>query len=270
MAASLEAMTLTNTPLKNTTPVNENKIASEGHKLTPTQRTYPVAHLSFETVGENELFVSIETERLQLNSISDQHTKEYLELFADPNVVAKFGDGKPKDPNVFKDRVVNWIARWKNKNPFSALAVSLKKSELPSTGLSAGPGAGAETVDSPFIGNVILGGADPAKVRIEDQELYASELAYLFHTRSWGKGFGTEAVTAVVQDYAPALADRHYRVNNNAFEAICATSRVDNPGSRKILLFQGMKRIGETFKFGANRDEFAISIESIKSNHRKA
>lgn len=44
-----------------------------------------------------------------------------------------------------------------------------------------------------------------------------------------------------------------------------ATSRQDNPASRKILLFQGMKKIGETFKFGAQRDEFAISIESIKS-----
>lgn len=174
--------------------------------------------------------VTIETDRLQLESISDKHTKEYLELFGDAAVVAKYGDGKPKDPTTFKDRVANWVGRWKTNNPFSALAVSLKKSELPSTGISAGSALNAGSMNTSistseefqsFIGNVILGGADPAKVKIDEQELNASELAYIFHTKSWGKGFGSEAVTAVVQDYAPELANKQYRVNNNAFQAIC-------------------------------------------------
>lgn len=280
MATRLEDMVSSDlTKNSDSTSTLENKKDAELEKLSATKKRYPKAHLSFETEGENELRVTIETERLQLESISDRHTKEYLELFADPAVVAKFGDGKPKDPTTFKDRVTNWVGRWKSNNPFSALAVSLKKSELPSTGISPGTSLGANSTNASlstsaefqaFIGHVILGGADPAVVKIEDQELNASELAYLFHTKSWGKGYGTEAVTAVVQDYALEMAKKEYRVNNNAFQAICATSRQDNTASRKILLFQGMKKIGETFKFGAQRDEFAISLESIKAAQKKA
>lgn len=258
----------------------ENKKEIEGEQIASSaiKKSYASSHISFEKEGENELRVTIETEGLQLESINDHHTKEYLELFADPKVVAKFGDGKPKDPNVFKDRVANWVGRWKSNNPFSALAVLLKKSELPSSDIPRTTSVKVNSLDrlssnsedsQPFIGHVILGGADPALVKIDEQELNASELAYIFHTKYWGKGLGTEAVTAVVQDYAPELANKEYLVNNNTFQAICATSRQDNPASKKILLFQGMKKIGETFKFNAIRDEFAISLKTLNAQKKK-
>lgn len=37
-----------------------------------------------------------------------------------------------------------------------------------------------------------------------------SEVAYLFMKNHWGKGLGTEAVNAVVKEYAPATVLERY------------------------------------------------------------
>ena len=90
-----------------------------------------------------------------------------------------------------------------------------------------------------------------------------SELAYLFMENHWGKGFGTEAVTAVVKDYAPAAVKEGYTLDGKTLEKITATVRPDNPGSVKILEKLGMHKIREDEKYGAFRHDYSISLSEL-------
>src|SRR5258708_5574228 len=96
-----------------------------------------------------------------------------------------------------------------------------------------------------FLGNVVLGHGNTAG---------ESELAYLFMKNCWKQGFGTEAVTPVVREYAPATVNEGYKLEGKPLCKIVATSRPDNPASCRILERVGMKKTGEEQKFGAQRN----------------
>ncbi len=87
-----------------------------------------------------------------------------------------------------------------------------------------------------------------------------SELAYLFMKNHWGKGFGTEAVTALVKEYAPATVMEGYTLEGKTLENITATARSDNPASVKILEKLKMHKIGEEEKYESLRQHFSINI----------
>ena len=84
-----------------------------------------------------------------------------------------------------------------------------------------------------MIGNVILGGGEgPGR----------AELAYLFFKDFWGKGFASEAVSVLVNEYAPALIEYKYDFAKGFKDCpsmvlvrIDATASPDNIASCKIL-----------------------------------
>ena len=215
--------------------------SSKAGDVTPAPKVLKIpAQVSFEVEGENHLIVHIDTERLHLESVKKKYLEEYQALFADPKVMEKFAEGKPRDRKVTESRVNTWIERFETNNPFSSLAVRLRDADE-------------------FLGQVVLGGGDKAGT---------SELAYLFKAKHWGKGLGTEAVGSVVQEYAPQVVDKGYKINNVPLESIVATARMDNPGSYKILDKLGMHRVGESEKFGAKRFEYSITMEEIQSRRK--
>jgi RimJ/RimL family protein N-acetyltransferase len=206
--------------------------------------------ISFERDGENHLNVIIETKRLHLESVKKEDTDNYVNLFAKPNNRAKFADGQPLAPEKTAVAVTNWVARWEDNNPFSSFAVSQKEQEV-------------------FIGHVVLGYGSKRGV---------SELAYIFDDSYWGKGYGKESVTAVVQEYAPILNKKYNLKYTNkeskaveweTFNAIEATARNDNPASIKILESVGLKKISEEVKFGHNRYNFFATIKEIEQIPQK-
>jgi RimJ/RimL family protein N-acetyltransferase len=196
------------------------------------------AEINFSLDERDALVVTIDTERLHIRSVEDSERdySSYATLFGDPEVMSKFATGQTKTREEMETRVKEvWAKRWHQNDPYSGLAVFKK-----------------DTDD--FLGHVIIGHGDAAG---------QSELAYLFMKNHWGKGFGTETVTAVVKEYAPATVKEGYTLEGKTLEKITATARPDNPGSVKILEKVGMHKIGEEEKYGALRQHFSIDLAEL-------
>ena len=196
----------------------------------------------FEVNDKNQLSVTIQTERLSMQSVAENDFTHYSQLFSDAENVAKFCYGKPWDAMTeTKPCMDAWIKRWHHNDPFSALTVSKQGTDE-------------------FIGHIVL---EP------DEEPGHVEVGYAFDKKSWGKGYGKESVTAVVREYVPELVNRNYKVNGEDFTAIVATARPDNAGSVKILQAAGMKIVGEKFKFAHNRYVFFLSTTELMSSQKE-
>ncbi len=181
------------------------------------------------------LFVTIDTERLHIRSVQAKSADydRYTLLFGDTAVMKTFATGVKKTAEETIERVNLWDRRWRNNDPYSGLAVFR---------------------DKDFIGHVVLGHGDrPGE----------SELAYLFHQKYWNQGYGTEAVTALVKEYAPMVA-KDYQLGDQPLKRIVATARPDNPASCKILEKVGMKKIGDEVTHGALRHHYAIDLADLQ------
>lgn len=190
--------------------------------------------ISFSLDDQHALSVAIDTDRLSMRSVHSEDLDSYAALFGDQDVMEKFGDGKPKSKQDIEMRINDvWLKRWERNDPFSPLAVYKNDTDE-------------------FLGHVVLGHGDEAG---------QSELAYLFMKSHWGKGYGTEAVGAVVLEYAPAITQQGYRLEGEFLKKITVTARTDNPASFKILENLGMTRIKTEEKFGAQRHHYSISIK---------
>jgi len=80
---------------------------------------------------------------------------------------------------------------------------------------------------------------------------------------NWGKGYGTEAVTAIVKKYALAIIEKGHTLKGKPLEKIVATARIDNLASVKILENLGMHLIGNSNKYGALRYHFFIDANEL-------
>jgi len=170
---------------------------------------------SFPDMEGVALKVYIYTERLELSSASTEVAEFYHQgLLGNEEVMVKFADGKPRTEQQVQTRLQAWEERWKNNNPWSAFVVR----EI-------------ET-DRESVGHVLLGGGEGKG---------NSELAFMVGRKSWGRGYGTEMVTSMVNGYAPELIRRGDKVPSGEdgqplpFAGIEATARTDNPGSYRIL-----------------------------------
>lgn len=162
------------------------------------------------------LRVTITTERLILKSVVEEDIPNLVRLFSDPDVMKRYAAGTPRDEQTTVRRVRDvWIPRWQDNDPRGAFAVFLK--DDPRT----------------MIGSVVLGVGDgPGR----------AELAGLSFKDFWGKGFGSEAITALVNEYAPTLIDYQYDFAKGfkdcsfmVLSRIDATASPDNIASWKIL-----------------------------------
>lgn len=194
-----------------------------------------MADISFEYGDDNHLTVTIETERLHMQSVTSEQTGTYVTLLESTENMAMFADGQAWATEKTRQRVSTWVSRWHQNIPFSSLAVTKNDSD-------------------DFIGHVVLGyGDDPG----------CSELAYVFDKKYWGHGYGKESVKTVVKEYAPELVKRNYKVEGNEFTSVVATARSDNDASIKILEATGMKCVKEDIKFGHNRHTFFIDTKLL-------
>jgi ribosomal-protein-alanine N-acetyltransferase len=196
------------------------------------------SEINFFVNEQNALSVTIDTDRLHIRSVaaSEEEVASYASLFGDQEVMGKFATGETKTPEEIKTRINQvWIKRWNQNDPYTGLAIFRNDTDE-------------------FIGHTAIGHGDkPGQ----------SELAYLFMKNHWGKGFGTEAITAVVKEYAPATIQEGYTLNGKVLEEITATARPDNPGSVKILEKVGMHKVREEEKYGAMRYHFSIGLSEL-------
>jgi [ribosomal protein S5]-alanine N-acetyltransferase len=184
------------------------------------------------------LFVTIDTPRLHMRSVQpiEADYRRYAKLYGDPEVMAKYAAGQTKSKEEITARIRDlWAKRWRENDPYSGLAVFKKD-------------------DHAFIGHVVLGHGDaPGE----------SEIAYLFHKQFWNQGYGTEAVRALVKDYAPETVRQGYLMDGKPLTRIGATTRPDNPASVRILEKIGMHLVGKEEKYGALRHCYALDLKDL-------
>jgi RimJ/RimL family protein N-acetyltransferase len=200
--------------------------------------------IRFFPSDQDGLSVTIDTERLHIRSVeaTENDYESYAALFGSKDVMEKFATGQTTTREKIKERIKDvWVKRWHAKDPYAGLAVFKN-----------------DTDD--FLGHVVLGhGTVPGE----------SELAYLFNRPHWGKGYGGEAVTAVVREYAPATVKEGYLLDGKPLERIVATSRMDNPASCRILEKVGMQVVREEEKYGAMRHHYSINLNAIQAQSSK-
>ena len=199
------------------------------------------SEVSFFLDEREQLAVTLDTDKLHIRSVEEGDLDSYAALFGDKVVISKYATGQTKTREEMETRIKDtWVKRWHQKDPYSGLAVFEKATDE-------------------FLGHVILGHGDEAG---------QSELAYLFMKDHWHKGVGTEAVTAVVHEYAPATVEEGYALDGKPLEKIMATARPDNLPSVKILTKLGMHKTGEEEKYGAVRHFFSIGLGELKKPRR--
>jgi RimJ/RimL family protein N-acetyltransferase len=191
--------------------------------------------INFSVHSETGLTVTIVTNRLFLRSVQDTPDDQgrYVRLFGDMEVMQHYAQGEAWPKEKLEERICKvWAKRWRDCDPYSGLAVFRKDT-------------------GGFIGHVVLGYAgDPGK----------AELAVLFHKDAWGQGYGTEAVRAILRDYAPATRTAGYQIQGKPLTTIVATTKVDHIAMNRIFIKLGMQHIGIENKYGALRNRYAVNL----------
>lgn len=198
------------------------------------------SEINFFSDDQDGLSVTIDTDRLHIRSVeaTEADYDRYAALFGDKNVMEKFATGQTKTKDEMRTRINDvWVKRWRENDPYTGLTVFRN-----------------DTDD--FLGHVVLGHSDVAG---------EAELAYLFNQPHWGRGFGGEAVTAVVKEYAPATVKEGYLLDGKPLEMIVATVRPDNPASGRILEKIGMQFVRAAEKYGAMRHHYSVKLNAIQA-----
>ncbi len=201
------------------------------------------AEINFFSDDQDGLSVTIDTDRLHLRSVesTEDEYDRYAALFGSKDVMGKFATGQTKTREEMEARINLWVRRWRAHDPYAGLAVFKN-----------------DTDD--FLGHVVLGYGDaPGE----------SELAYLFNRPHWRKGYGSEAVAAVVKEYAPATVEEGALLEGKPLERIVATARPDNPASGRILEKVGMQFVRAEEKYGVMRHHYAINLNAIQAQSSK-
>jgi RimJ/RimL family protein N-acetyltransferase len=203
------------------------------HSSTHTYRGDFEVNFFFEE--DQGLTVTIDTDHLHLRSVtaSEKDLSSYTTLFGDPESMKTFASGNTMAGDEVAEMVQGiWAKRWRENDPYSAMAVFKR-----------------DTDD--FVGHITLShGEHPGE----------AETGYLFAKAHWGKGYASEAATAVIQEYAPATVKEGYLLEGKPLTRITGTAKFDNVASLKILQKVGMKKIGEGERYGALRHYFAKNL----------
>lgn len=199
------------------------------------------SQIHFSLNDQGNLSVNIETERLYIRSVeaSEAEYDRYAALFGSKKVMEKFATGETKSREDLVKRINDvWVKRWRARDPYAGLSIFKKDT-------------------GEFLGHVVLGHSEPG----------VAEVAYVLDSPYWKNGYGSEAVAAVINDYAPATVREGYLLDGKPLEKIVATARPDNPASVRILEKVGMKYSGSEIKFNALRHHYSLSLNQ---NHRVA
>ncbi len=190
--------------------------------------------ICFLSKADSGLTVTIDTPHLHMRSVTatEEDIDRYADLFGNPEVMQKYATGQTKTREEIVERISNsWAQRWHESDPYSGFAVF-------------------KTGTHEFVGHVILDHGDaPGE----------AEAACLLMPSYWHNGYATEAVTALVKEYAPATVEEGYTLEGKKLEKIVATARVDNVASCRILDKLGSLS-GTEEKYGSLRNRYIIQL----------
>ncbi len=190
-------------------------------------------HIEFQENEKHHLKVTIDTPNLRFRSVEMRDLDNYTVLHADQDVMNKYGDGTTKPHDATEQRIASWVKRWREKDPYSGLAIFEKET-------------------GEFVGHGILGHGDKAG---------ESEAAILIMKKFWNKGYASEAMITALSHYVPKLLKKGYLVDGKPLQIIRATARPDNVASCRLLERAGMVHERDEEKYGKIRKHFALFVE---------
>ena len=174
----------------------------------------------------------IETERLLLRPLSLDDLGALAAFYADPEVMRYIGPGEAIDRERSRESLERMIGNF-DAEGFGQLGVVRK-----------GDGA--------FMGRCGLLVWDTAtwvpSRRSEAEGAFEIEVGYLLGREFWGKGYATEAATAV----------RDWALANVELQRLIALIYPENAGSISVARKLGLKRDGEVEIFGACVDKYVL------------
>lgn len=211
---------------------------------------------------QNGAPITFETEDLTLCSIQETDLDFMQTLYTDRVTMRLFADNevrleekgieawKAQQMKAAKERIETFVKRWTvDKIPFSGFLITTKNDPHPIGFIS--PGFGNK----------------PGQL----------EIFFAIIATEHGKGFGLQAVHAIVQRYIPVLIENHYRMYHYPLETIGApvtemraTVRWDNGRAIRILEKVGMIKIDNTTdSLGLVRDIYSIAYKNppLKENN---
>ncbi len=189
--------------------------------------------------------VRMNTKDLVLCSVSENNRADYVGLYTDPETMKMFTDNeerlskktleewKQEQTAAVAKRIQVLVQRWKEGNPFSAFAIYHQPTHQ-------------------FIGHIVAGFGDhPGE----------SEIAFIIHKNYQQKGYGSQAVEAVMQKWLPYLQAQKYEISeevdgksvSKVISHVVATVRQDNEPSIRILVKNGFTKTGEKEAWGCKR-----------------
>ncbi len=172
----------------------------------------------------------IETARLLLRPMRVEDVDELLHIFADPKVMASFGD-------IIFDRrqMEQWVQR--NLDHQEQYGYGLFSVILKANGLLIGD-CGLENMD--------------------EGDIVATELGYDFRSDYWNQGYATEAAAAV----------RDYAFQTLKLPRLVSMIRRGNEASRRVAEKIGMRLAEEITHYGRDYWVYSISREESPAGDR--
>jgi Acetyltransferase (GNAT) domain len=153
------------------------------------------------------LKVTIETDRLSMRSITEEDSASYTSLLSGSDIV-----GKPKTAEEIAGKINHWVALWKQKDPFSALTIF-------------------DSGTDEFLGYIMLDhGIEAGQAELKGYCVKSEHC----------KGLGTEATTAMIKGYAPALIKEGYQLQGKLLEKVTAMANANNG---ELLTHLGMNKV---------------------------
>jgi RimJ/RimL family protein N-acetyltransferase len=205
--------------------------------------------------------ITFETKDLILRSVQESDLGFFQNVYTDPVTMKLYTDNEKRletSPDTWKDeqmkaaagRVATFVKRWTvDRIPFSGFVICKKSDLMP-------------------IGFIVPGFGDkPGQL----------ETAFVITKEEQHKGFGTQAVHAIVQKYLPALIANHYKVFNKPLLAegapvneVVATARLDNLASIRVMEKAGMTKTGENpNKWGQVRGIYSYTYANLPPDAQK-
>ncbi|GAB5411365.1 MAG: hypothetical protein ChlgKO_04790 [Chlamydiales bacterium] len=158
-----------------------------------------------ETCGNIDKLRKIETLSLTMIAMRRNDILPMKALFQRVENLTHYADGEPRDPEWTERRCLGWINRWKDGNPFSAMAI-YTKSEV-------------------FVGYFVLGNGDNPDTGEENAPGF-SEGALMLEHDYWNNGYCKEIMKAAQKQLIPEL--KKFDVNGAPLESVVFTTSPEN------------------------------------------
>jgi RimJ/RimL family protein N-acetyltransferase len=168
---------------------------------------------------------TLETPRLHLRLMRASDIDQLLRIFADPKVMASFGEAP-----FNRDQMKRWVQR--NLDHQNRFGYGLSSVILKSRG-------------------VVIG--DCGLEHMEIDGVQAAELGYDFRSDYWNQGYATEAATAV----------RDYAFHDLQLPQLISLIRVGNIASQRVAEKIGMRFNQEIRRHGARYWKYVLIGDAI-------